>query len=139
MACPTQEKFATVDRGVKVFYREAFPASNMTPSDPTFPVVLLLHGFPSSSFQYRNIIPLLATKYRVIAPDLPGFGYTAVSNTTNYEYTFAALTGTVASLLDALSIEKFAMYVFDYGAPVGFRFVSRNDKKTSFGCLLRML
>ena len=121
MATPTQVKTVTVDNGIEVFYREAFPASAKDPA--ALPVVLLLHGFPSSSFQYRNLIPILAAKYRVVAPDFPGFGFTAVPAARAYEYTFAALTRTTAAFLDALGIERFAMYVFDYGAPVGYRCV----------------
>lgn len=96
-----------------MFYREQKPTVES-------PVILLLHGFPSSSHQYRNLIPFLATAgYRVIAPDLPGFGFTEVA--PGFEYTFAALTTTIAEFLDELSISKFVVYVFDYGAPIGFR------------------
>lgn len=98
---------------VKVFYREQKPA------DTNARTVLLLHGFPSSSHQYRNLIPLLATKYHVIAPDLPGFGFTEVP--AGFKYSFGSLTKTVAELLDVLTISKFSVYVFDYGAPVGLR------------------
>lgn len=99
--------------GVTIFYREQKPTVES-------PVILLLHGFPSSSHQYRNLIPLLATAgYRVIAPDLPGFGFTEVA--PGFEYTFTALTTTIAEFLDELSISKFVVYVFDYGAPIGFR------------------
>jgi len=103
-------KYAEVDN-LNLFYREAGP--------PDAPVILLLHGFPSSSHQYRNLMPILATKYRVIAPDLPGFGFTTVPS--SYNYTFANFALAVGGLLDALSISKFSMYVFDYGAPTGFR------------------
>ncbi|KAI9802345.1 MAG: hypothetical protein M1833_001851 [Piccolia ochrophora] len=99
--------------GVDVFYREAGP--------PDGPVILLLHGFPSSSHQYRNLIPLLAQRYRVLAPDFPGFGFTKVPAERNYAYTFANLTTTLAAFLDALSVTSFAVYIFDYGAPVAFR------------------
>ncbi len=95
-----------------VFYREQGPAG-------AAPVILLLHGFPSSSHQFRNLIPLLATKYRVVAPDLPGFGFTEAPS--DFVYSFESLTNTIAEFLDILSISKFSMYVFDYGAPVGFR------------------
>ena len=99
--------------GIEVFYRSA--------GSPTAPVLLLLHGFPSSSHMFRNIIPLLSAKYRVIAPDLPGFGFTVVPKSRNYKYTFDSITQTTLSFLDALSIEKFAVYIFDYGSPTAFR------------------
>jgi pimeloyl-ACP methyl ester carboxylesterase len=99
--------------GVKVFYREA--------GQVDAPVVLLLHGFPTSSFQYRELIPLLADKYRVIAPDLPGFGFTEVPAERNYRYTFDALAQTILAFTDALHLQRYALYVFDYGAPTGFR------------------
>ncbi|KAI9928441.1 hypothetical protein MW887_002486 [Aspergillus wentii] len=97
-----------------IFYRES--------SDPTCPTnktLLLLHGFPSSSHQYRNLIPLLSKHYRVIAPDLPGFGFTTVPD--DYEYTFENITNTVSAFLDALQIDKCAVYIFDYGAPIALR------------------
>ena len=122
MAAPTQVKTVTVDDGVEVFYREAVPASSTDPS--MLPVVLLLHGFPSSSFQYRNLIPILAAKYRVIAPDLPGFGFTVVPEARGYRYTFDSLAQTIAAFLDALAIKRFAVYVFDYGAPTGYRYAA---------------
>ncbi|MGB8523054.1 MAG: alpha/beta hydrolase [Candidatus Acidiferrales bacterium] len=99
--------------GVTVFYREAGPADA--------PVLLLLHGFPTSSFQYRELIPRLADRYRVIAPDLPGFGFTDVPEKRDYKYTFDALARTVQSFTDALQLKRYALYVFDYGAPTGFR------------------
>ena len=99
--------------GVTVFYREAGPSDA--------PVVLLLHGFPTSSFQYRELIPRLADRYRVIAPDLPGFGFTEVPEKRNYKYTFDALAGTILAFTDALHLKRYALYVFDYGAPTGFR------------------
>jgi len=99
--------------GVNVFYREAGPAAA--------PVVLLLHGFPTSSFQYRELIPRLADQYRVIAPDLPGFGFTEVPEERHYKYTFDALAQTMLSFTDALDLKRYALYVFDYGAPTGFR------------------
>jgi pimeloyl-ACP methyl ester carboxylesterase len=99
--------------GVRVFYREAGPVDA--------PVVLLLHGFPTSSFQYRELIPRLADRYRVIAPDLPGFGFTEVPAGRRYTYTFEALAKTIFAFTDALRLTRYAMYVFDYGAPTGFR------------------
>ena len=99
--------------GVHVFYREAGPADA--------PVILLLHGFPTSSFQYRELIPRLADRYRVIAPDLPGFGFTEVPVERGYTYNFDALAKTMFAFTQALNLRRYAMYVFDYGAPVGFR------------------
>ena len=99
--------------GVKVFYREA--------GHPESPVVLLLHGFPASSFQYRELIPRLADRYRVIAPDVPGFGFTEVPQQRNYKYSFDALAQTILAFTDALQLNRYALYVFDYGAPIGFR------------------
>lgn len=100
--------------GINVFYRHAGP--------PDAPTILLLHGYPSSSHMFRNLIPRLAPKYRVIAPDLPGFGFTSVPDSLNYEYTFANLSKTLTAFVDALGLKRFAMYIFDYGAPTGLRF-----------------
>jgi pimeloyl-ACP methyl ester carboxylesterase len=99
--------------GVRVFYREAGPADA--------PVVLLLHGFPTSSFQYRELIPRLADRYRVIAPDLPGFGFTEVPEDRGYTYTFDALGNTLLAFTNALGLTSYALYIFDYGAPTGLR------------------
>jgi pimeloyl-ACP methyl ester carboxylesterase len=110
--------------GVTVFYREAGPAAA--------PVVLLLHGFPSSSFQYRHLIPRLADRYRVIAPDLPGFGFTQVPAERNYTYTFDNLANTLLAFTDALNLTRYALYVFDYGAPTGLRLaMARPDRVTA--------
>ncbi len=109
--------------GVNVFYREAGPADA--------PVVLLLHGFPTSSFQYRELIPRLADRYRVIAPDLPGFGFTEVPE-HHYQYTFDSLAHTILAFTDALKLKRYALYVFDYGAPTGFRVaMARPDRVTA--------
>ena len=110
----TSTSWVSLPNGIKVFHRIAGPSNG--------PVILLLHGFPTSSAQFRNLMPLLAAKgYRVVAPDLPGFGFTEVPSSLNFEYSFANLKTTVASFVDALKIEKFAVYVFDYGAPTGLR------------------
>jgi pimeloyl-ACP methyl ester carboxylesterase len=110
--------------GVTVFYREAGPADA--------PVVLLLHGFPTSSFQYRELIPRLADRYRVIAPDLPGFGFTAIPDDRPYKYSFEALANTMLAFTDALHLTHYAMYVFDYGAPTGFRMaLARPERVTA--------
>ena len=99
--------------GLRVFYRAA--------GDPDAPVVLLLHGFPASSFMFRELIPRLATEYRVIAPDLPGFGFTEVSAERKYVYSFDRLAATLNAFTQALKLRRYALYVFDYGAPTGFR------------------
>jgi pimeloyl-ACP methyl ester carboxylesterase len=107
--------------GVTVFYREAGPADS--------PVVLLLHGFPTSSFQYRELIPRLADRYRVIAPDLPGFGFTEVPDQRKYVYSFDALAQTIGKFTEALGLERYALYVFDYGAPTGFRLAMAHPER----------
>ena len=109
--------------GVNVFYREAGPRDA--------PVVLLLHGFPTSSFQYRELMPRLADKYRCIAPDLPGFGFTEVPAERQYKYSFDALAKTVMAFTDALQLKRYALYVFDYGAPTGFRLAMWRPERVS--------
>lgn len=107
--------------GLEIFYREAGPAEA--------PVVLLLHGFPTSSFMFRNLIPVLSTQYRVIAPDLPGFGCSAMPPREQYTYTFDNLAHTLQAFIDTLALKRFAIYVFDYGAPVGYRLAIANPEK----------
>jgi pimeloyl-ACP methyl ester carboxylesterase len=109
--------------GVNIFYREA--------GAPDAPVVVLLHGFPTSSFQYRELIPRLADRYRVIAPDLPGFGFTEVPEKRNYVYTFDALAKTIEAFTDALQLKRYALYVFDYGAPTGFRLAMTHPERVT--------
>lgn len=109
--------------GVSVFYREAGSASA--------PVVLLLHGFPTSSFQYRELIPRLADRYRVIAPDLPGFGFTEVPAQRNYTYSFDSVARTIEAFTEALGLSRYAMYVFDYGAPTGFRLAMAHPERVT--------
>jgi pimeloyl-ACP methyl ester carboxylesterase len=94
-------------------------------------VVLLLHGFPTSSFQYRELIPRLADRYRVIAPDLPGFGFTEIPESRQYKYTFDSLAQTILAFTDALGLVKYAMYVFDYGAPTGFRLAMAHPERVA--------
>jgi len=109
--------------GVKVFYRAA--------GDPSAPAVLLLHGFPTSSFMFRELIPRLADNYRVIAPDLPGFGFTEVPVERKYSYSFNALAKTVEAFTEALKIKRYALYVFDYGAPTGFRLAMAHPERVA--------
>ena len=109
--------------GVKIFYRSA--------GDPSAPVVLLLHGFPSSSFMFRELIPRLADRYRVIAPDLPGFGFTEVPAERKYTYTFDALAVTIEAFTQALKLNRYALYVFDYGAPTGFRLAMAHPERVT--------
>src|SRR5499425_3353695 len=109
--------------GVKVFYRAAGAADA--------PVVLLLHGFPASSFMFRELIPRLANDYRVIAPDLPGFGFTEIPAERKYVYSFDRLAATLNAVTDALKIRRFALYVFDYGAPTGFRLAMAHPERVT--------
>jgi pimeloyl-ACP methyl ester carboxylesterase len=106
---------------LNIFYREA--GSNDAP------VVLLLHGYPTSSHMFRNLIPILSEKYHVIAPDLPGFGFTDAPNYKEFTYTFDNLTKYIQGFIDQLGLKRFAIYVFDYGAPVGYRLAVANPEK----------
>jgi pimeloyl-ACP methyl ester carboxylesterase len=99
--------------GCKLFYREA--------GDPQAPAVLLLHGFPTSSHMFRNLIPDLSEQYHVIAPDLPGFGFSDAPDRKSFAYTFDHLAEVIGKFTEQVGLKKFAVYVFDYGAPVGFR------------------
>src|SRR4051794_5464304 len=108
----THHRTARID-GVNIFYREAGPRDA--------PVVLLLHGFPTSSHMFRNLIPALADRHRVIAPDYPGYGQSDMPDRATFAYTFDRLGELVDGLLDRLHVARFAMYVMDYGAPVGWR------------------
>ena len=98
---------------LNIFYREAGDKSN--------PTLLLLHGFPTSSHMYRNLIPLLSERYHVVAPDLPGFGFSDAPDRKHFAYTFDRLAETIDHFTEALELDRYALYVFDYGAPVGFR------------------
>jgi pimeloyl-ACP methyl ester carboxylesterase len=116
--------FHTVEAdGVRVFYREGGPA--------VAPVLLLLHGYPTSSHMFRELIPRMATSYRVIAPDLPGFGFTTVPAERNYKYSFDALARTAEAFVDALGLKKYALYIFDYGAPVGLRLAVAHPERVT--------
>jgi pimeloyl-ACP methyl ester carboxylesterase len=115
-----QYRYATVN-GRRLFYREAGPA--------TAPTLVLLHGFPSSSHMFRDLIPKLADKLHVIAPDYPGFGYSDAPEAGDFEYTFDNLASHVEELLfGALKLKRFSIYVQDYGAPVGYRIATRHPE-----------
>ena len=105
-------KHAAVDSH-RIFYREAGPG--------TAPAILLLHGFPTSSHMFRNLIPELADRYHVVAPDLPGFGFSDAPDRKQFRYTFENLAKAIDGFTQSIGLERFAIYVFDYGAPVGFR------------------
>jgi pimeloyl-ACP methyl ester carboxylesterase len=115
-------RYATVD-GVKIFYREAGPADG--------PVVLLLHGFPTSSHMFRNLIPQLADRYRVIAPDYPGFGQSDAPDHKTFEYSFGHYADLVDKLTGQLGADRYAMYVMDYGAPVGYRLALKHPERVT--------
>jgi len=108
----TKYQYATVNDH-KIFYREA--------GSKNAPTILLLHGFPTSSHMFRNLIPGLADRYHVVAPDLPGFGFSDAPDGKQFGYTFDSLAKVIASFTEAIGLKTFAIYVFDYGAPVGFR------------------
>lgn len=112
-------RYATV-AGRQLFYREA--------GDPDAPVIVLLHGFPTSSFMFRHLIPELSDRYHVIAPDYLGFGYSDAPSVDEFDYTFDALADLTADLLKSLGISRYSMYVQDYGAPVGWRLALRDPQ-----------
>jgi pimeloyl-ACP methyl ester carboxylesterase len=109
--------------GIRIFYRAA--------GDPDAPVLLLLHGFPASSFMFRELIPRLAGQYRVIAPDLPGFGFTEVPEKRNYPYSFEALARSMEAFTEAVGLKRYAIYIFDYGAPTGLRLALAHPERVT--------
>jgi pimeloyl-ACP methyl ester carboxylesterase len=117
---PTTYRSIDVD-GLNVFYREA--------GGGDAPVVLLLHGFPTSSHMFRGLIPALADRYRVIAPDLPGFGFSDAPARGSFSYTFAHLAEVIDRFTEVLGLSRFALFVFDYGAPVGFRIALKHPDR----------
>lgn len=108
---------------VEMFYREAGP--------PDAPVILLLHGYPTSSHMFRDLIPQLATRYRVIAPDLPGFGLTRAPPRGQFDYSFDKLAEVLEGFTEALGLRRYALYVFDYGAPTGFRLAAAHPERVT--------
>ena len=124
LAADTAVTFHTVKvDGLNLFYREA--------GEPSHPTIVLLHGFPSSSHMYRDLIPKLAAKYHVIAPDYPGFGYSDQPSVTDFAYTFDHLAAVTDDLLNSLKLEQYSLYIQDYGSPVGFRLFVKHPEKIS--------
>ena len=113
---------ADVD-GLTVFYREAGPRDA--------PTLVLLHGFPSASHMFRELIPLLADRFHIVAPDLPGFGKSAMPPRDEFDYTFEHIAAVISRLTEVLGLGRFALYVFDYGAPVGFRVAARYPERVT--------
>ena len=116
--------YATKQVGdVEMFYREAGPRNA--------PVLLLLHGFPTASHMFRDLIPALADRYRVIAPDLPGFGNTEAPPRGKFDYSFENLARVIEGFVAALRLERYALYIFDYGAPTGLRLAMRHPEQVT--------
>jgi pimeloyl-ACP methyl ester carboxylesterase len=107
--------------GFNVFYREAGPADA--------PKLLLLHGFPSSSHMFRDLIPLLADRFHIVAPDLPGFGLSDMPSRDSFAYTFDNIAGVIDRFTERVGFDRYAVYVFDYGAPTGFRLALKHPER----------
>ena len=107
--------------GVDIFYREAGPAQA--------PTILLLHGFPTSSHMFRDLIPLLSDHYHLVAPDYPGFGYSSTPGVREFDYTFDHLADVIQDFTDSLRLEKYSLYAQDFGGPVGFRLATRRPER----------
>ncbi|TDC82426.1 alpha/beta fold hydrolase [Micromonospora sp. KC606] len=110
--------------GLDIFYREA--------GDPSHPVLLLLHGFPASSFMFRDLITALRHDFHVVAPDYPGFGHSDAPASADFGYTFDHLTDVIEAFTDALGLDRYALYLQDFGGPVGFRLAHRRPERISF-------
>ena len=118
----TRYQNAIVD-GSKIFYREAGPK--------TAPTILLLHGFPTSSHMFRNLIPALADRYHVIAPDLPGFGFSETPDRKQFPFTFEHLANVIDTFTQTIGLKRYAIYIFDYGAPVGLRLALAHPERVT--------
>src|SRR5258708_19024572 len=120
----TDVAYRTADvEGRTVFYREAGTSDA--------PTLVLLHGFPSASHMFRELIPLLAGRFHIVAPDLPGFGKSDMPARGDFEYTFERITDVIDRLTEMLGLDRFALYGFDYGAPVAFRIATRHPERTT--------
>ncbi|MBK1657476.1 alpha/beta fold hydrolase [Paracraurococcus ruber] len=119
---PVRYRTVTVD-GLEIFYREAGPADA--------PALLLLHGYPTSSHMFRDLIPRLAGRYRVVAPDFPGFGFSAAPDPARFAYSFETIARVMQGFTRAVSLQRFALYVFDYGAPVGWRLAAAQPERVT--------
>jgi pimeloyl-ACP methyl ester carboxylesterase len=117
---PTLHKTVTV-HGLEIFYREAGPQDA--------PVILLLHGFPTSSHMFRNLIPALSDSFHLIAPDYPGFGNSSMPSPEEFEYTFDNLAEVMEGFVQRLGLNRYSLYLMDYGAPVGFRLASQHPER----------
>ena len=123
-AVPVEVRYRTVEvGGTEIFYREAGPSDA--------PTVLLLHGFPTSSHMFRNLIPALAGRYHVVAPDYPGFGYSAMPDRRAFDYSFDSYAQIVEDVTQVLGLMRYSLYVMDYGAPVGFRLATSHPERVS--------
>ena len=120
----TDIRYRTSDvDGHEIFFREA--------GDPSRPTVLLLHGFPSSSHMFRDLIPLLADHFHLVAPDLPGFGLTEIKSRQTFTYSFDALARVIGRFTEVIGLKRYALYVFDYGAPTGFRLAVAHPERVT--------
>jgi len=118
----TQTRYRNIEvDGLKIAYREA--------GDPAKPTVLLLHGFPTSSHMFRNLIPALADRYHVVAPDYPGYGNSAAPSVTEFEYTFDNMARVIGQFTEAVKLKSYSLYVMDYGAPIGFRLATAHPER----------
>src|SRR6201991_2183835 len=118
----TATEYRSVDvDGLEVFYREA--------GNPEQPTLLLLHGYPTASYLFHDLIPLLADRFHLLAPDIPGFGETELVPRSEFDYTFENLTDVIDRFTEIKQVDRYAIYVFDYGAPVGFRLAVRHPER----------